>query len=206
MTMLSLLKVAEAGVMQGARRRAGSPLARALDRLAAPGNLFPALTWRGSGGTGAVVTPGQADPAGGSGAYSAEDASGSAFARAEMGLVPAPYASGHPVEIEFFAKKDLAATHFADFRLEYTGGTTHRFELRLDTGAYAVNVGTWERIEVTDAGDWWLVRLRQPGETGPTSLRFALYPALGLVSGFPAQNVAAEGTTTVYGAKVEELP
>lgn len=200
----SLLKAAEAAATQGARRRAGSALARALDRLAAPGNLFPALTWRGSGGTGALVTSGQADPGGGMGAYSLEDASAAAIARSEMGLVPAPYASGHAVEIEFAVKKDLTATHFPDFRLEYTGGGTHRLELRLDTGQHAVSVGTWERLDVADAGAWWLVRLRQAGEVGPTSLRFSMYPALGPVSGFPAQNVAATGTTTVYGAKVSD--
>lgn len=202
--MITLLRAAGAAAMQGASRRTGSALARALDRIVSPGNLFPSFMWRGSGGTGAVITSGQTDPGGGAGASSAEDDSITAVARCEMGLVPAPYASGSPVEIEFAVKKDLTATHFADFRLEYTGGATHRLALRPDTGQFAVNAGTWEGIEITDAGTWWLVRLRHAGEVGPTSVRFSMYPALGFTSEFPTQNVTATGTTVVYGAKVSD--
>lgn len=176
-------------------------LAKTLDYA----NLLPApgsITWSGAGGTPATVTTGQVDPAGGTDAVTLTDASSGAAARAEV--APVSYASGHAVWESILVKKDPTATHFSEIRLEYPGaGDSARIALRLDTGAYAVNVGSFEEIRVYDLGAWWFVAAKHAG-AADTSIRVAVYPAFGTTASFPATDPTATGSVTVYGARIAD--
>lgn len=174
-------------------------VAQALSLTTSSGNLLSSGAFAGAGGTPATVTPGATDPAGGTGAYTIADASAGAAARAETAATT--YVSGHKLRGSLWVRKDLGATHFCEIRLEYSGGTSARVALRLDTGASAVNVGSFTSLSVIDLGAWWFVAFEHVGAVD-TSIRLAVYAAFGTVSSFPSTSTSATGSTAVYGARI----
>src|SRR5690606_10167622 len=54
---------------------------------------------------------------------------------------------------------------------------------------------------VLDCGDWWLLSFENPGGAGTTT-QLQVFPAVGLVSGYPYSSIAAVGTGVFYAPRI----
>lgn len=190
-------------VSDPALERVGPSLASTLAKTNDSRNLLPApnvVAWTPA--SGAVVTTGIADPAGGTNAASIDDPNVSA--RAYANSTSGAYTVGHEVIASCFIPTAPLA-HYCDLRLSYGGsGTSDSVKFRPDTGALFVDGTSYSDVSAVNLGAWWFVSFRHSGHASAGNVALRFYPAAGAVASFPSDSAAVTGATTIYGPRIAD--
>jgi len=142
------------------------------------------------------VTGGQADPAGGTGAFLVEDKQ-TTFAHLRQDVSATAYST---YTASIFVKKTAAAA--SELLLRFKGLGETNADVRLDT--YTGQIAGGSDIDVQDCNGWW--RISTTTTLGSaTQLLFVVYPAISASfnGGDAATAQTTAGTHIVYGPQVE---
>lgn len=106
-----------------------------------------------------------------------------------------------------FVKKTTADTTSFGINIRCTGGTTVGMTVRVNTntgeGVKSTDSDPLSTFEVEDAGNWWRVVTHiSNNNSGNTTFRAQIFPALGLNSNLSANDVTATGSKVVWGAQL----